>query len=418
MMVRRLVALLVGLPLVLTAASPVLTLDEALRQAAANHPDLAVQRRQLDVAVSERIRAGFWLPDNPNVQAVYGPGGDADLGLTFSQQVEIAGQRSARQAIAEAGIQQARAEIAAFRQEALADVKEAFYDVLYWQERLSLADAAVQVATELDSIARQRLAAQDIADVDAVQATLALDGARAQRADVASQLQVSQVGLARLTGTPGDQVSVVGALSQTGTPPNDSDALAQALARRQDLQALQAQWQQTQGQLDLTRREIVPDPTLSLSYGLRTARGNPGANVTNEAGNVVQFGVSLPVPVVNYRQGDQARLQAEMAVLQAKQAALQTKISRQVGEALAGWRLRLPAARTYQAMLPALQHTLALLRAAYREGQVDLQRVLIVQDQLLQTRTALLDVQRQLRQSEIAVDRALGRIDVAEKETP
>jgi outer membrane protein TolC len=420
---RPILALTAGLALLATPAAQAaeaLTLDMALRQAVAGHPDLIAQRQQIAVAESERVRAGFWLPDNPNVQGFYGPGGDAEMGVSISQQVEIVNQRGARQQIAEAGVRQAEATLTAFRRDALADVKGAFYDVLYWQERVALADASVAVATELDRIARKRLEAKDIAAVDAAQAALALESTLAQRVDLASQLQVSRVSLAWLLGRPEQaDFTVSGTLPPTAQPPTASDALSQALARRQDLQALQAQQHQLQGEKDLAQREIVPDPTVTLSYGRRaTTKSNPGANVANEGDSTVQFGVSLPIPVVNYRQAELARNRADLAVLQARQAALRTRISQQVGEALAAWRLRLPAATTYSAMIPSLQRTLTLLRTAYREGQIELQRVLLAQDQLIQTQTALLDVQRQLRQGEVGIDRALGRLDRDDKETP
>jgi cobalt-zinc-cadmium efflux system outer membrane protein len=416
-------ALATGVALLATPAvraAETLTLDQALQQAAAAHPDLHAQRRQLGVAESERVRAGFWLPDNPTVQGFYGLGGDADLGFTLSQQVEVANQRGARLAIAEAGVRQSAATITAFRQEALADVKSAFFDVIYWQERLSLAAASVAVAAELDRIARKRVAAQDIAPVDAAQAGLALEGAKARQIDVASQVAVSRVGLARLLGSPEqDDVTVQGALLPSDPPPVASDAVSQALARRQDLQALTAQAQQLQGQVDLAWRDLTPDPTVSLSYGRRAAtKGSPGANVASEGGNTVQVGVSLPIPLVDYKQDELARLQAESAALQARQTALRTRIIQQVGQALAAWQLRLPAASTYAAMVPALQRTLTVLRTAYREGQVDLQRVLLAQEQLIQTQTTLLDVQRQVRQGDVAVDRALGRLDIEPKEAP
>ncbi|MBC7541207.1 MAG: TolC family protein [Candidatus Sericytochromatia bacterium] len=419
---RTLSVLITGLfwvaPVALAAAP--LTLEAALHQAAAAHPDLTVQRRQLAVAETERIRAGFWLPDNPTVQGFYGPGGDSDLGVSVSQQFEIANQRGARLQIAEAVIGQAGADTAAFRQNALADVKGAFFDVLYWQERQSLAAASVTVTAELDRIARKRLAAQDIAAVDATQATMALEGAKARQVDIASQLQVSRVGLARLLGmSDSPDLAVTGTLPPGIQPPAASDAVSQAMAHRADLRALEAQLVQMQGQQALSQREIVPDPTLTLSYGRRaTTKGNPGANVASDSGSTVQIGVSLPIPVVNYRQAELARNASERAVIEARQAALRTRIVQQVGEALASWQWRLPAAKTYAAMVPALQRTLTLLRAAYREGQIELQRVLLAQDQLIQNQTALLDVQRQLRQGDVSLDRALGRLDIDNKETP
>jgi outer membrane protein TolC len=395
-----------------------LTLDMALRKAMAHHPDVRVQQRQLGIAESERVRAGFWLPDNPTVQAFVVPGGDGEMGLSISQPFEVAGQRFLRVDIAELGVQRSRAEMRAFQRNALADVKTAFFDVLYGQERLQLADTAVTVNADLDRVAQLRLRAADISEVDATVVRLALETAQAHRSDVASQLRVSQVLLNRYLGNPpAVSVAVSGTLAPANDPPMISDVLTGALAQREDLKALDLRAAQLEKQMALWVREIIPDPTLSVSYGRRAiSKNSPAGNLASESGTAVQIGVSMPIPVVDYRQAQTARTRADIAVLAAERNALRTRIEQQVSESVGAWQQQLPVASTYQRMMPRLQANVTLLRAAYGEGQVDLQRVLLSQDQLIQTRTALLDVQRQLRQAEVSVDRATGRSAIAEKE--
>lgn len=410
--------LLGGGPAWAATESP-LPLEAALQQAASRHPELLAQQRQLPIAESELIRAGYWLPENPVLQASVGRGGDADLGVSLSQRLDIAGQRLLRLDVAGLGVDRVKAEIARVRQTALAETKGAFFNLLYWQERLALAKAMVAVNGELDRIAQLRLKAEDIAPVDATLVRLAYETAQASQTEVESQLAVARTALNRLLGRPiMDAVTVAGVLPPTAAPPVATAALTEALAHRPDLQAIDLQRQRLEAELVLWQREAVPSPTLGLDYGRQSDSSLGWNSPVQFQSHSLALQVSLPIPVIDRRQPEQARTQAELQALEASRAALAATIAQDVTQAVTTWQLRRAPAATYAAMLPKLEANVALLRSAYREGQVDLQRVLLAQDQLVQTRTALLDVQRQLRQAEVDTEHALGRLDVPTEEMP
>lgn len=396
-----------------------LPLAAALQQAASRHPELLAQQRQLPVAESELLRAGYWLPENPVLQASIGRGGDEDLGVSLSQRLDIAGQRQQRLDVAGLGVERVKAEIARVRQTALAETKGAFFNLLYWQERLALAKAMVAVNGDLDRIAQIRLKAEDIAPVDATLVRLAYETAQAGQTEVESQLAVARTALNRLLGRPmTDAVTVAGVLPPTAAPPVATAALTEALGHRPDLQAIDLQRRRLEAELLLWQREAIPSPTLGLDYGRHSESSLDWNSPVQFQNHSLALQVSLPIPVVDRRQPEQARTRAELQALEARRAALAATIAQDVTQAVTTWRLRRAPAATYAAMLPKLEANVALLRSAYREGQVDLQRVLLAQDQLVQTRTALLDVQRQLRQAEVDTEHALGRLDVPAEEMP
>lgn len=113
------------------AQSRTLSVEEAVRLAQENNPDIRSLTGEVDAARARLRGASLLFQNNPSVSAAAGPrssdaGKSRDSSVQILQPVEIAGQRGARIAASRAALDAAQARLQAIRSEVTASVREAF----------------------------------------------------------------------------------------------------------------------------------------------------------------------------------------------------------------------------------------------------------------------------------------------------
>jgi cobalt-zinc-cadmium efflux system outer membrane protein len=152
-------------------AQTVLTFEETIARARAQAGAAVVARARIAEAEAELLTASARFRDNPVLEASAGPRAGHGLRSTefdigVSQQFETGGQRGARVAGAQAGVERARAEADEAQRVVVFEAAVAFLDGIAAGERLRIAEEGDTVSRELLNVTERRYALGDIAAID------------------------------------------------------------------------------------------------------------------------------------------------------------------------------------------------------------------------------------------------------------
>lgn len=398
------------------------TTNELVQMALDRNRDLLASRERVAEAQALLRRAG--VRPNPTVEIDYGSGrpvgspGTDEMSLRYLHPIELGGKRGKRQALSEAVLAQAEAEVADRSRQIAFDVKTRAAELRASRAKASLLEDVLASAQEALRLTRARVGEGDAPDIEA--RLLAVEVARleAQRATLRGRAAAGLQELRRAVGADGADLATV------APPPGDrdlaggSDALrTRALLVRPDLRAARAAEQQGAAELALTRADGLPDLTASATYtqdtdttddlfGL-TASGRPAAIVDRD--KRLSVGISIPVftPGRNRSNTDAAHARATAATLRREH--LELAVSRDVDSALARWSAARDTMAIYRTGVVAeSDQVLAVLREAYTLGQLRMIDVLNEQRRLVDTRLALIDAETELVQAAAELERAVG----------
>lgn len=351
-----------------------LTLAEARALAERVSPEIAGAQAGIRAAEGRARQAGAF----PNPVASYAreqtSGGGArnsqDI-ITLEQQLELGGQRGARQDAAQALRSAAEARLAATRAQLGLDVTRAYAQAVAADRRAALASDAATIFSEAGRVGRERLAAGDMSGYE--HRRLRLESARytARQAEAEMVRTNARRSLATLLSSS-DQIVQPEALILTDTlmpgplaVPVDS-LVALALARRPELLALQREMGMARAEARLARAERIPSPSLGAGYKHEETAG--GASL---GGFVAQ--VSLPLPLWDRRGGAVQAADAELDRRQADVETIRRRTERDVRDAY-------ESSQALATQLEVLGHRLGqdastglrAAQAAYREGETSL----------------------------------------------
>jgi len=257
-----------------------LTLDKALDLSLQKNPGLAVVRKELEAARGALTQAKLY-PFNPELDAAFGYGrasavvagetgrkgvsGDA-IGL--SQVIEVKGQRGLRTRIAQANVNQATWLVRDAERNVLADVINAFSEVITVQERVKLADEIVTLTTELRDVAQKLFEAGAVPQLDLLRAEVELRRAMAGRTTEERRLATARKRLNLLLGQPSEVVFQAEGPLLLQLPQGDFPALLKrAMDSRPDLKGAEAGLKRAEAVVTLVEAErILPEVKLSLLF--------------------------------------------------------------------------------------------------------------------------------------------------------
>lgn len=396
-----------GLGLTLLIAWPVaaqeavdLTLEQAVAEAVARNPSLAVERREIDIARGTRRQAGIY-PYNPELE-VEGGGGvgrargpvESDprrslsaIGVGVSQTIWLQGQRGLRVRAADAGLLRAEQLAGDARRLVLADVVKAYGDLLVDQDRLRLAQELLALARQVSEAAVKQFEADAVPQLDVLRANVEV--AKAENRVVAEEraLALAQRELALLLGRPARQ-PVRAAMPSIALPSRVVDeeaARSLALESRPDLKAALAGVEAARAEIALIRAErFLPE----VKVGLRYETAND-FDSSNQRGLLT---LSVPLPLFNRRDGDLQRAEGELAKQQAQAELARRRIDKEVSVAVQQASASRQIVERYaREILPAQERNFQLLREAYQIGEIKITDVFVGQREFVESREAYLD---------------------------
>lgn len=393
------------------AHAELLSLDAAWQRAEAANPALQAEMAKLQAASgqSQDARAPLW--NNPTVSGEWlrrripepdqGPINTRDWSVGISQTFELAGQQGLRRDLARDNEIATQADIGDVRRRLRMEVAQRFFQVLGLQSRLRMEQQTLKLITDAAAAVHQRFVAGEDTRLDdnlaAVEAGRASDQIRRLR-DVLIQARAELANLLQLP--PAELPTVRGELASP-LPPYTLDTLLAAARQRPDRRAAALRMRMAEAQLRLERASLMPDVTVGLSYG------HEGTAFRDET--LAGVNLSLPIPLFRRNATGIGRAISNLTQRQIEQRALHRDIPAQIR---ALWQrhenLRARIRALDREVLPRLKENQRLSQVAYREGEIDLLQLLLVNRQVLDGQRDLLDAQSALQMTRIALESAAG----------
>jgi cobalt-zinc-cadmium efflux system outer membrane protein len=389
------------------AAAETITLDEALRRAAAR-PTVELAKLEVDATRAVARHAGRRLY-SPALSVAVGPrlgGGetllDAEVGV--SQTIELGGKSAARQAVADAEVAVAASELAASTKVAESETWRAFQLSLLARARLVTAQDAEALALQVEEATKARLTLGAGTQLETNLTTAEVGRARHDRLDAERRYDEAVAVLATAIGAAADEV-----LEPTGelqVPPALGAGVAElrdtALLERSDLRLARSTVVLAARETAAADASRSPDLTLGVSYGFEQ---DPGAS-----SHVVLLSASIGLPFGSRNQGarDAARVRAKRAELDVERVT--TEVAREVTVATSSYQKAREAVLGFDREVNEhLRENLDLARESFAAGKIDYYEFNTVRRELIANRLAYLDAFGEVIDAHATLTQVTGR---------
>ncbi len=276
------------------------SLTETLALALKHNPMMNGAEATLEEYQGRRVAAAAYL--NPTVNGMVGRGAIrdprtgvaiAERTITVQQPLEWPGKREARQRAAEAGVSGALAGMEETKVALTAEVKAAFFQLLFAQEDAQLAKDNLNTIEAFVTLVKARVETKESPKFELIKATVELQKAQKDLARAENTLLVARTNLNRVTGKALDeQFSVHGEFEVIRSGLDLAVLTEQALGRHPAMRRQEKAVEQAQFALEHERAARIPNISVIGQYH-------------REAGDEsVVAGLSVPVPIWYQQQGE------------------------------------------------------------------------------------------------------------------
>lgn len=363
-------------------AEAALSLGDAIDRALKNHPALAAARERVNGSRQWTVQAG--LRPNPrlflqseNVRAWGNPGfsyaREADTFVYASQIVETAGKRERRQELAAAGVQRAEVEQAILERQIAGRVANAYWTAVGAERTQELLGQELANLTGVVDYTRSRVQEGAAPGVDllrmelehkrvsALQETAAQDAVNA-RIQLFREMSAEEFPATRLSEEAGRVTSA------------DVPDLNKALEMRPEV--LYAERAVAQSSANLRLQQANARPDLDIIFGYKRTLGF----------STVVAGVQVPLAIFNRNQGQIGAATAESRAAEWMVRAAQSQVRAEWTAAQRHYESRRSlAVNSFPEMVRRATELARIAEAAYREGAVDVVRLLDAQRARIET---------------------------------
>lgn len=398
-----------GLPDALTWAGETrptaYSLPDILGLAVQYNPALAGAEGLVKQSHGQQITAGAY--PNPSITGIAGRGAirDPSTGtritertFTVEQPLEWSGKRQARQEAADAGVAVAHAALEETRLTLLAEVKVAFYHLLFAQRDVELAAQNVTSVEDVSRTVQARVTAGEATTFDSMKAGVEVQKAKKEVARANSALLVAKARLNTLTaGSLGKDFSIQGDFEAPKQAMTVDLPVGQALEQHPAVRRLSKLAEQAEHTVRFEREARVPNVSVIGSYH-------------REAGDEsLTAGLSVPLPLWYRRQGEiQSALGAQHRA-DAERLRAQNELAQAITQHAQEVRTAQDQLQVFETgLLKQAEQTLAVARTSFRHGAATLLDVLDAQRVYRQTQLEYAQVRADLSIAMARLERALG----------
>lgn len=264
------------------------------------NPMIAGAQGTLDQQKGNQVGAGAY--PNPIVAGQSGRGSVrepstgaslTEYAVTLGQPFEWPAKRRARQQAADAGVAGASAGFAEARLTLIAEVKSAFYDLLFAQQQAQLARQTLSTVEDVRRIVASRVRLGEAPQFEAIKAEVEVLKANQIVTRAENTVRASRVALDTWTaGALGKSYAIRGDFQSFPESLSVETLAARALDQHPSLSRLVKQVEQADSTAEFHRQARVPDVTLAGSYWREVGREAVTANLT------------FPIPLWYQRQGE------------------------------------------------------------------------------------------------------------------
>ncbi|WHZ21717.1 MAG: CzcABC family efflux RND transporter, outer membrane protein [Nitrospira sp.] len=276
------------------------TLNQVIQLALQHNPLMNGAEAMLEQTQSQRVTAGAYL--NPLITASAGRGSirDPSTGvsvtertITVEQPLEWLGKRAARQRAADAGVAGALAGMEETKVILMADVKGAFFQLLFSQQDAQLAKENLKTVEDLVKLVTARVGTREAPKFELVKATVELQKSRKDLARADNALLVARAKLNTVTGKViGDRFTIEGTFEPIRRGMNLQALMEQGLNQHPTVRRQEKAVEQAEFAIEQERASRMPNVAVIGQYH-------------REAGDEsFTAGVSVPLPIWYRRQGE------------------------------------------------------------------------------------------------------------------
>ena len=347
-------------------SAPQYNLQDLIDIAKRENPILDVLKAKEDAAKSSVVTAESFL--NPEIEAGSGPSKfrtpstnthqKQNWGVTLSQPLEFPNVRSARKAVAESRVNYAGSVTEATIINLSLQIKKAFYEVLQNEAILKIAEGDRDALNDIRGRVALRVEVGEAPRYELIKADTELIAA--QRDADAAKLRIYESKL-YLRGLVSK--SIVDTFDVTGTlPPSDislnMEQLKDDINKSPRLKQIKASTEIAENRLRLEEKLINPGVTLKAGV-------DQDPDITS-----YRFGLSIPIPIWNQRQGLIGEAAANYRELQAQYTDQELTLRRDIEAAFQRYLIAQQQVRTFESsLLSQAESVLKVAESAYRYGE-------------------------------------------------
>jgi len=363
----RLIALMLSVCVLLMSsaqAAPIFTLQQVLDSAMQQNPAITIIRAQENAAEASVTTAKSFA--NPEIDAGMGPtrfrttnqSDSRNWGVGLSQPLEFSDVRNARREIAESNVKAVGFNSELTRIELRSRVKSIFYEVLQRQAVLKLVEDDRNSLTQIRERVKLRT---DVGESPRYELIKADTEALAAERDYQSAIVRVTEAKAYLRGLIGNSMpadyELTGELPLVDTLP-DLITLRDKIDQSPLLQQIRAQKETAEAKLRL--EESLRNPGLTLKAGIEQ-----DPDLTS-----LRFGLAIPLPLWNQRQGQIAEASANVMQAQAHVSDRELALQRDVESSYQRYLIAQGQVAAFEnGLLSQAESVLKVAESAYRFGE-------------------------------------------------
>ena len=383
------------------------TLNTVIELALERNPTMAGAQGVVQQSRGQQVAAGAYL--NPSISGSTGRGSirDPSTGVkitertvTVEQPLEWQGKRRARQQAADAGAAGAGAAMDETRLNVVAEVKVAFYHLLFAQRDVELTSQNLTMVEEVLRTVKARVAAGDATLFETMKASVEVQKATKEVARAQNALVVVRAKLDMVTGSAlAKQYSIQGDFESLRQEPDRAALTARAIEQHPTLRRLAKLVEQAEFSTVLERESRIPNVTVHGNYH-------------REAGDeAITAGLSVPIPLWYQRQGEIESALGTKYRAEAERLRAQNELIQAITQHVQDVRTANEQLQVFETgLLKQSEQTLRVARISFQQGAASLLDLLDSQRVYRQTLLEYVQARADLSIALARLERAVGGI--------
>lgn len=339
--------------------------------------------------------------------AVIGQRADVNVGLS-SFEIDFWGRVASLGEAAKASYLATEQAERAFRLTLVSSVADAYLSLSEAQERLVLAQSALETRAQTRELVDRRRQAGLAGDLDYLQADAAFEGARAEVAALLRQQSAARNYLRALVGTePKDLPAGKTLAEQAISLDQQADVPSQVLVRRPDVLAAEQRLLAANANIGAARAAFFPRIALTASAGTASREID---GLFKSGSDAWSFTPSISLPIFDYGRNsanlDLVTVRKNIAVADYERTVQQA--FREVADLLVARDQLAEQLKAVEAQERSQQRAADIAQARYRQGVGSFLEVLDAQRQLFTVQQSLIQVRRAMWSAAAQLYKALG----------
>lgn len=339
--------------------------------------------------------------------AVIGQRADVNVGLS-SFELDFWGRVASLSEAAKASYLATEQAERSFRLTLVSSVADAYLSLSEAQERLVLAQSALETRAQTRELVDRRRQAGLAGDLDYLQADAAFEGARAEVSALLRQQSAARNYLRALVGTEPKDLPAGKALAEQGIAlDQQADLPSQVLVRRPDVLAAEQRLLAANANIGAARAAFFPRIALTASAGTASREID---GLFKSGSDAWSFTPSISLPIFDYGRNssnlDLAAVRKNIAVADYERTVQQA--FREVADLLVARDQLAEQLKAVEAQERSQQRAADIAQARYRQGVGSFLEVLDAQRQLFTVQQSLIQVRRAMWSAAAQLYKALG----------